>query len=326
MSDTNLVPFNPQLAALSDVVRRWAESCTDMESAHAAHLVGDKCAAVMSFLSSAGKPPQACGSADVSRWLDGLRASGLREATIYARASRVSAFYSWAIEHAGAGVNPVAAVRPKAPKPYQSERVKSLTDEQMRRLVRHVASLPSTTNNRARRLTYLRDHAILRFLFASGMRRNEILQLTWGKTRLLPNGIEIETRVKGGEWRKVEIAQESVKDALLHYLHESGRFDKMAEDSPLWMGHDVQGNASPTGIDARVFLANLKRYGRAVGIPDLHTHMTRHTYARIISEDTGSIIEAQDALGHSNANTTRVYVRRLGVKRDKHSDKVMGRL
>ena len=52
----------------------------------------------------------------------------------------------------------------------------------------------------------------------------------------------------------------------------------------------------------------------------------RHTYARMVAEDTGSITETQDALGHRHISTTRVYVQRITVKRDKHSEKISERL
>jgi len=51
---------------------------------------------------------------------------------------------------------------------------------------------------------------------------------------------------------------------------------------------------------------------------------TRHTFARWVSESTGSIIETQDALGHKHAATTRVYVQRVAVKKDKHNDRELG--
>ena len=59
---------------------------------------------------------------------------------------------------------------------------------------------------------------------------------------------------------------------------------------------------------------------------DVHLHQTRHSFARIVAEETGSITDTQDALGHRNAATTRVYIQRIALKRDKVSEKVVGRL
>ena len=39
-----------------------------------------------------------------------------------------------------------------------------------------------------------------------------------------------------------------------------------------------------------------------------------------------TIIETQDALRHRHAATTRVYVQRVSVKRDKHSTSILDRL
>lgn len=66
----------------------------------------------------------------------------------------------------------------------------------------------------------------------------------------------------------------------------------------------------------------MKFYAREAGIKDFHLHQTRHTFARLVAEQTGSIVETQDALGHRDAATTRVYVRRIAVKRDKHSEQI----
>lgn len=324
---TALVPSNA--GSLATIVDAWAQTCTDLESAQAAHLLHDKREAVMSFFRFTGRQPAQCTTQDALDWLNDMRDAGLKPATIYARASRVSAFYKWIAESTGNKAqvyNPISAVRPKAPKPYQSEKTKALSDAEMNRLVKLVKDMADSENNPRKRLTYLRDYAILVMLFASGLRINEVLQLTWGKVQIGYNGIQIETRVKGGTWRNIEINQVIVRDTLMNYIRESGRADAMQNDSPLWMGHAPQGNSSDSGISARSFSFNMKRYGRLIDRPDLHNHMTRHTYARIVADETGSLTDTQDALGHANPTATKHYMQRLGVKRDKNSDKVMRRL
>ena len=42
----------------------------------------------------------------------------------------------------------------------------------------------------------------------------------------------------------------------------------------------------------------------------------------MVGDLTGSVVETQDALGHKNTATTRVYLRRVAVKRDKHSSRI----
>ena len=99
----------------------------------------------------------------------------------------------------------------------------------------------------------------------------------------------------------------------------------MTSDDPLWTRHDQAGR--PGGpLTSHPFAKNLKRYARQAGIGDVHLHRTCHTFARMVAEDTGSVIETQDTLGHKNLVTTRVYVQRIGVKRDKHSKRIAQRL
>lgn len=96
-------------------------------------------------------------------------------------------------------------------------------------------------------------------------------------------------------------------------------------DRPLWTRHDRAGKPGAP-LTSHAFDKNLKQYARAAGVGKVHIHQMRHTFARIVAEETGSIIETQDALGHKNLSTTRVYVRRIVVKRDRHSRRITSRL
>lgn len=55
-------------------------------------------------------------------------------------------------------------------------------------------------------------------------------------------------------------------------------------------------------------------------------HQARHTFARIVSEETGSISATQDALDHRNRATTSHYVQRIAIKRDLYSESISERL
>jgi integrase len=79
-------------------------------------------------------------------------------------------------------------------------------------------------------------------------------------------------------------------------------------------------------LTGHAFAERIKMHARWAGIGDIHLNQTRHTFARRVSESTGSIIETQDALGHKHTATTRVYVQRVAVKRDRHSTTILDRL
>ena len=91
-------------------------------------------------------------------------------------------------------------------------------------------------------------------------------------------------------------------------------------------GQGTTVQAGPARRSPRGHSSNLKGYAREAGLAHIHLHQTRHTYARIVAEETGSFLEAQEALDHENAATTRVYVQRITVKKDRHGHKVSARI
>src|ERR1700750_2591622 len=126
-------------AALRNAVTLWAERNTRPETLSRAEKLKDKVTAVTSFFDFSGKHPGEVTPEDVSRWRAAMESRGLKPATVYARVSRVSAFYRWLMNDPQLsrliGANPVAQARPRYPRPYQSESTKALTDEEMNALL-----------------------------------------------------------------------------------------------------------------------------------------------------------------------------------------------
>src|SRR5262245_35178530 len=79
-------------------------------------------------------------------------------------------------------------------------------------------------------------------------------------------------------------------------------------------------------LTSRSFANNLKKYAAKAGIRAVNIHQTRHTYARIIFEDSCDLLETQSALDHENQATTRVYVNTIAVKWDRHSTRIARRI
>ena len=185
-----------------------------------------------------------------------------------------------------------------------------------------------------------RDYALLLLYFITGMRREELISLRYGDITLESISMVLSGRVKGGEIVTRQVMEPAARTALLDYLNASGRFPHLTADSPLWVSHD-RGTHKRMKKDAKIpagspvaeisltshgFVKNLKSYALQAGLGPIHLHQTRHTFARIIAEESGSLTDAQDALGHKNAATTRVYVQRVGTKKDKFSVTVARRL
>jgi integrase len=322
--ETALVPFRGDTqAALRHALRLWSEATTAPSTERRGELQDYKRKVVDSFFSFVGKQPGEISALDVEEWRKSLEIAGLKPNTIYARVCFLSSFYEWAMHDPGLREhlrnNPARLALPKAPKAYQTESVKSWTDEELQAIVRVVGEKAARGD-----IVGKRDYAILLFYLTTGMRRQEVIGLR-GSNVKLDDAITLTGKVKGGDYVGREVSEPLLKEALIEYLSSSNRLDALKTDSPLWTRHDRAGRPG-AALTSHAFVKNLKRYAREAGVGDVHLHQTRHSFARIVAEETGSLTDTQDALGHRNASTTRVYVQRIAVKRDKHSGRITSRL
>ena len=321
-SETALAPARADLeVALRGAASLWAAATTS-ESERRADLLRDKQRIVLSFFRHTGKLPSEVEPADVQAWLRDLEGKGISAATAYQHACLLSSFYSWATKDSEVGQhvrrNPARLARPKAPKPYQTESVKALSDEEVGTLVSAVRRRALSGN-----IVGKRDYALLLLYLATGLRRSEAISLR-GKDVHLGETLVLEYRAKGGDYRSREVREPQVKDALLDYLAASGRLHALKTDAPLWTRHDRAGSPGES-LTSHCFVKNLKKYAKEARLDDFHLHRTRHTFARIVSEVTGDITATQNALDHQNRSTTRVYVQRIAVKRDLYSNEISKR-
>src|SRR5581483_6033534 len=330
--NTSLVPTsdrgeNSVGKALGHAIALWADGSSDSESLRRHDIVRIKSKAIEGFFAHAGKSAHEVTPLDVKAWRGAMEARGLALATIYCRLSFLSSFYEWlmrdpALDH-HIQKNPVRLARPKAPKAYQTESAKALSDEQLEQLQAVIRAHAEQGE-----ITAQRDYALFLFFIVSGMRRAEVLGLRGKDLEFRDEGILVTCRVKGGDYVARLVGSPAVSSALICYLTAAGRMNVMGKGGPLWVRHD-QGReavASEQPLSAWAFASRMKDYAREAGIEHFHLHQTRHTFARIVSESSGSIVETQDALGHQNPATTRVYVRRIAVKRDKFGDEITRRM
>ncbi len=324
--NTALVPAEESReTVLRSVIALWAGARTGEDTVRRNELVRKKSKSVAAFFSFIRKKPHEVDERDVRAWAEYLRDERkLKPQTVYARLSFLSSFYEWAMRdsatEAHTRVNPVTLARPRAPRPYQTDKTKAWTDEELQSIVAAIEMRAARGD-----LVGKRDLALLRMYMATGRRREEIIGLRGRDVRLIEEGLEVGGRMKGGRYRTMKVEDPEVKSSLLGYLKETNRLHVLKTDAPLWTRHDHPKFAGEA-LSSHAFVKNLKRYARDAGVGDVHLHQTRHTFARIVQEETGSFNETQEALDHENLATTRVYVQRIAVKADKHSRKVAERM
>lgn len=337
MQNQSITQAHQYLPAIRNAVQEWAAVTTDANSARYTDLVRDKVAALfgntagkaLGFFMFSGVPLHLVNTSHIGHWRHHLEDMGLAPASVYARISRLSAFYAWLMKQdafkSSITSNPVILARPKAPKAYQSKGTQSLSDENVKALLRVVQQDARTGDVAA-----IRDYALLRFYLATGKRREEIVALKWSD--LTMNGIiTITAKEKGGVYTSTEITDPGVKAALFTYLKATGRWDlenntpAMQADSDLWLRHDRAAKGEQP-VTSHGFVKALKQYAQRAGIGDIHLHQTRHTVARLVGEESGDMGDVQTVLGHADRRTTEVYLARIAIKKDKYSGAIANRL
>jgi integrase len=295
--------------------------------------MNDKSKVVTSFFTFSQKDPSEVVTLDVKEWQAKMEEQGITASTIYIRTSMLSSFYRWAMANTSLGqqlsTNPIALARPKKPKPYRTKQTKALLDDELRTLVAHVRALAEAPGNISAR----RDYALLQWYVKTGRRRNEVISLRGSDVQVrdlaregfVGKALVVRYRIKGGRYLVSELHDSVVQAALFDYLEVSERRNVIGSERPLWTRHDRAGRPGAP-LTSHAFVKNLKRYAREAGLDHIHAHMTRHTFARIINEETGSLIETQEALDHEDQATTRVYLESVAIKRDKYSSRIASRL
>jgi integrase/recombinase XerC len=310
--------------AVRGAVLLWTEATTADTTQRRGEVMHDKRAAVESFFAFSGKHPCDVKPADVRRWRQELEGKGLTPATVYARISRLSSFYEWGMKapqlRETISSNPVLLARPKAPRAYQGESTKALPDEQIRALGAVVKAKADAGG-----VTAKRDYALFLLYMVTGLRRSEIINLRGSDIEEEDGVLILRGKVKGGDYVERELCDHEAQAALREYLRASGRPGLLGTRAPIWTRHDRAGKPGAP-LTSHAFAHNLKRYAEEAGIKKIHVHQLRHTFGRMVADDAGSLDEVQEALGHSNRSTTRVYVQRITRKRDKHSRRISERI
>jgi len=135
----------------------------------------------------------------------------------------------------------------------------------------------------------LRDYLLLRFMWRTGVRVSEVLNVT-------PKDVEFKNRVvnirkaKGGRQRRVPLDQDSL-EMLSEYISALN----IPEDRPVF----------PIKRD-RVFKI-VKKHGNIAGVK-IHPHTLRHSFAVHMVRSGTDLRRLQLMLGHTSLSTTQVYL------------------
>ena len=187
--------------------------------------------------------------------------------------------------------------------PYKTPRI----DRRLALIVTHIdgLELPPTAASGRVRLELLRDRALIRTLFATGMRREEVSSLDRADVQ---DGHARQAIVTGkGDKERLVFFDDAALAAIRAYL--DARADRY---SPLFLRHDRgRGRPGPGGrryrLSPQSVWAVVKKYAAGVGVT-ASTHDFRHAKASVMLNRGAKLSEVQDILGHASPETTkRIY-------------------
>ena len=168
-----------------------------------------------------------------------------------------------------------------------------ITDTELNRLIK----APEGDNIKS-----LRDRAILKLLFSTGLRVSELCNL---ERDLDLKSDEHSIRGKGGKVRVVFLSPDA-REALKDYLAKRKDMDGA-------MFAQLSKNVKPGGkgdlrINKRSVARIIKHYAIKAGISKKVTpHVIRHCFATDLLSNGADIRSVQMMLGHSNIATTQIY-------------------
>ena len=166
-------------------------------------------------------------------------------------------------------------------------------------------------------LSRRRDASLVLFLLHTGLRVSKVIALKRSDVRVSERKGQVTVRGKGQKQRSVPLNAEARK-ALQAWLDV--RPD--ADDDYVWQsvsptgspshvlseGHKTGDTEITAGLTARSVQRVLKRYGRAAHIEHLTPHVLRHCFGKNLIDADVSLEKVAALLGHSNLNTTRIYI------------------
>lgn len=203
-------------------------------------------------------------------WLAAMTDAGNSDGTRFNRFNGLKAFLKWAVADGQLRKNPIDGIAP--PKPEQKP-VPVLSDDQIRALLRVC---------QGRGFEEIRDTALIRLLYDTGMRRAEAAGL---KARLTDTGeiegdldLDNDVAIVMGKGRRVRACPFGARtaQALSRYLR--ARYaHPLQHREELWLGR--KGPLSENGM-----LQALRRRGQQAGIKGLFAHQFRHTWAHSMLE------------------------------------------
>ncbi|MDZ4723497.1 MAG: tyrosine-type recombinase/integrase [candidate division Zixibacteria bacterium] len=147
--------------------------------------------------------------------------------------------------------------------------------------------------------SYVRDYTMLALLYVTGLRREELAELTVSRLDL-SRGL-VTTIGKGNKERIVPVGPATVTDLQSYITKREEFLAKLHTNSGrLFLNKDGEG-LSVRSVDRLV-----KQFAKSCG-SSLTPHTLRHSFATHLLENGADLVLIKEILGHSSLSTTQKY-------------------
>jgi integrase/recombinase XerD len=211
----------------------------------------------------------------------------------------ISAFWVW-VEDEFSVPSPIKMKRIRA----KTQPIFPLTEDEIDRLLAACNSSTVSPDNRrsftVKRTTRVRDKAIIMVLYDTGVRVTEMCNMRFRDLDMDNNRIFVTGK---GKKSRYVIFGNATGQVLWRYV--VSRFPREKADQDEYIFVDNQGMRPITRNSVRQLL---RRLGESAGVPDVHPHRLRHTFAVHYLKNGGEIYSLADLLGHSTLEMVRNYL------------------
>lgn len=217
---------------------------------------------------------------DLQEYEVALGALGRKPATIARKLAAIKSLLSFVHKIGFSQFNPGAMIEIKPSKDKLNERI--LSRDEVMGMIYHA--------------TNQRDRLIIKTLYKTGLRCEELTRLTWSDVKPNDNGGAVLTVFgKGGKTRAVIISPDLYQDLLT--INTGGNSDPI-------FGSRKGGNLTTTQVGRIVRSA-----ANAAGVEKpVSPHWLRHSHASHSLENGAPIHVVQKSLGHASITTTERYL------------------
>ena len=144
----------------------------------------------------------------------------------------------------------------------------------------------------------IRDMAIVELMYSSGLRVSEAININI--TDFEDDMTFLRVLGKGSKTRLVPLGKFAIK-AVENWLNERKKISNDTEALFL--------NSKGNRLSIRSVQLRLKKMAIKQGLPPIHPHMLRHSFATHMLESSGDLRTIQELLGHSSLSTTQIYTK-----------------